>query len=316
MASQLIAVVGPTGTGKSELALSIAESLASDGVRAEIVNADAMQLYRGMDIGTAKLSFDQRRGVQHHLIDVLDVLQESTAANYQQLARECILQLQQKGIVPILVGGSMLYIASCLNDFEFPERDEKLRQQLEDQLLELGSVAMHKKLAALDPIAASRIIPENGRRVVRALEIVTLTGEPFAAALPDQIKSWQPVIEIGLRMEREELLPRLERRVVGMWQAGLVQEAEQLATQGLREGKTSSVAIGYAQALGQLDGELSEEEAIADTIRLTQRYARRQVSWFKRDDRIKWLDATDPNLVQNAMSLIRSDGISEQRPSL
>lgn len=316
MASQLIAVVGPTGTGKSELALSIAESLASDGVRAEIVNADAMQLYRGMDIGTAKLSFDQRRGVQHHLIDVLDVLQESTAANYQQLARECILQLQQKGIVPILVGGSMLYIASCLNYFEFPERDEKLRQQLEDQLLELGSVAMHKKLAALDPIAASRIIPENRRRVVRALEIVTLTGEPFAAALPDQIKSWQPVIEIGLRMEREELLPRLERRVVGMWQAGLVQEAEQLATQGLREGKTSSVAIGYAQALGQLDGELSEEEAIADTIRLTQRYARRQVSWFKRDDRIKWLEATDPNFVQNAMSLIRSDGISEQRPSL
>lgn len=316
MASKLIAVVGPTGTGKSELALSIVESMASDGVRAEIVNADAMQLYRGMNIGTAKLTLDERRRIPHHLIDVLDVVEESTAANYQKLARESILRLQQEGIVPILVGGSMLYIAACLNDFEFPERDEKLRQQLEEQLLELGSVAMHKKLAELDPIAASRIIPENGRRVVRALEIVILTGEPFAAALPDEIKSWQPVLEIGLRMEREELLPRLERRVVGMWRAGLVQEAEQLATQGLREGKTSSVAIGYAQALGQLDGELSEEEAIADTVRLTQRYARRQVSWFKRDDRIKWLEATDPNLLQSAMNLVRSDGIAEQRPSL
>ncbi len=222
MSSQLIAVVGATGTGKSELALEIAEYINSLGQRAEIVNADAMQLYRGMDIGTAKLPVAQRRGITHHLIDVLEITQESTAAEYQRLARAKILQLQESGIIPILVGGSMLYVASCLYNFEVSDRYEGFRAQLEAELIEHGPLHMHKKLSELDPIAASRIIPENGRRIVRALEIVMITGEPFAASLPEKIESWQPVLEFGLRMEREQLLPRLEKRVLKMWEEGLV----------------------------------------------------------------------------------------------
>ncbi|MSZ53589.1 MAG: tRNA (adenosine(37)-N6)-dimethylallyltransferase MiaA, partial [Actinobacteria bacterium] len=269
MSSQLFAVVGATGTGKSELALGIAEYINSVGQKAEIVNADAMQLYKGMDIGTAKLPLVERRGITHHLIDVLEITQESTAAEYQRLARAKILQLQESGIIPILVGGSMLYAASCLNNFEFPDRDQELRAQLEAELIEHGPLHMHKKLAELDQIAASRIIPENGRRIVRALEIVMITGEPFAASLPDEIESWQPVLEFGLRMEREQLLPRLEKRVLKMWEQGLVEEVASLIPSGFRDSKTASVAIGYAQALGELDGELTREEAIASTVQLT-----------------------------------------------
>lgn len=313
MSSQLIAVVGATGTGKSELALEIAEYINSLGQRAEIVNADAMQLYKGMDIGTAKLPVAQRRGITHHLIDVLEITQESTAAEYQRLARAKILQLQESGIIPILVGGSMLYVASCLNNFEFPDRDQELRAQLEADLIEHGPLHMHKKLSELDPIAASRIIPENGRRIVRALEIVMITGEPFAASLPEKIESWQPVLEFGLRMEREQLLPRLEKRVLKMWEEGLVEEVATLIPAGFRDSKTASVAIGYAQALGELDGELTREEAIASTVQLTQRYARRQVSWFKRDDRINWLEALDTELLAKAVELIHNDGILGNR---
>lgn len=313
MSSQLIAVVGATGTGKSELALEIAEFINSLGQRAEIVNADAMQLYRGMDIGTAKLPVAQRRGITHHLIDVLEITQESTAAEYQRLARAKILELQESGIIPILVGGSMLYVASCLNNFEFPDRDQELRAQLEAELIEHGPLHMHKKLSELDPIAASRIIPENGRRIVRALEIVMITGEPFAASLPEKIESWQPVLEFGLRMEREQLLPRLEKRVLKMWEEGLVEEVATLIPAGFRDSKTASVAIGYAQALGELDGELTREEAIASTVQLTQRYARRQVSWFKRDDRINWLEALDTELLAKAVELIHNDGILGNR---
>jgi tRNA dimethylallyltransferase len=309
MASQLIAVVGATGTGKSELAIGLAEKIAAVGLRAEIVNADAMQLYRGMDIGTAKLPLTERRGIHHHMIDVLEITQESTAAEYQKLARAKILELQQSSVIPILVGGSMLYVASCLNNFEFPERDQELRAQLEAELIEFGPLHMHKKLAELDEVAASRIIAENGRRIVRALEIVMITGEPFAAALPDQIDSWQPVLEIGLRMERELLLPRLEKRVHGMWDQGLLSEVESLIPLGLRESKTAAVAIGYAQALAEIDGELSREEAIASTVMLTQRYARRQVSWFKRDARIAWLDAIDEKVLDQAFDKVLADGI-------
>ena len=311
MASKLIAVVGATGTGKSELAVELAEAFARSGKKAEVVNADAMQLYRGMDIGTAKLSLAERRGVPHHLIDVLEITQESTAAEYQKFARAKILELQSSGVVPILVGGSMLYVAACLNNFEFPERDQELRAKLEQELTDNGPLHMHKKLAELDPIAASRIIPENGRRIVRALEIVMITGEPFAAALPDEIESWQPVLEFGLRMDRELLLPRLEQRVLKMWERGLVDEVEQLIDVGIRDSKTASVAIGYAQALGQLDGELTKQEAIASTVQLTQRYARRQVSWFKRDTRINWLEALDADLVHRALELVAKDGILE-----
>ena len=309
MPAKLIAVVGATGTGKSDLAIAIAKHVLKTGRKAEIVNADAMQLYKGMDIGTAKLSLEQREGIEHHLIDVLEITQESTAAEYQKLARAKILELQSQEIVPILVGGSMLYLAAVLNNFDFPERDASLRAELEAELTKQGPHHMHQKLTELDPIAASRIIPENGRRIVRALEIVILTGEPFAAALPEKTDSWQPVLEIGLRMEREQLLPRLEQRVQQMWRAGLLAEAEALLAQGLRDSKTAAVAIGYAQALAQLDGVYTQDEAIAQTVQLTQRYARRQVSWFKRDERINWLNALDQDLANQAFDLIEQDGI-------
>ena len=306
MPINLIAVVGPTGTGKSNLGLHIANEIISHGGKAEIVNTDSMQFYRGMDIGTAKLSLDERGGIQHHMLDVLEIKDESTAADYQAQVRPLILDLQSRGITPILVGGSMLYIAAALNTFEFPERDEEIRAELEDELDKYGSHAMHRKLAELDPIAASRIDPENGRRVVRALEIVTITGEPFAAALPEKTESWQPVIEIGLNSDRAHLVERLAKRVELMWQQGIVEEAESLIPLGIREGKTSSRAIGYAQALAQLDDEMTQEESIAATAQLTQRYARRQMSWFRRDERIYWQDYQDPKLNQNVVDLIRN----------
>jgi tRNA dimethylallyltransferase len=314
MPAQLIAIVGSTGTGKSDLAIRIAEALRDEGSGAEVVNADAMQLYRGMDIGTAKLPVPERRGIEHHLIDVLDVTEESTAAEYQKLARSKILEIQSRGLIPILVGGSMLYVAAVLNNFEFPVRDKDLRAQLEQELVELGPAAMHQKLSELDSIAASRIEPENGRRIVRALEIVTLTGEPFAAALPDEIDSWQEVLEIGLRMDREPLVARLAERVRGMWSAGMVEETEALISKGLRESVTAGYAIGYAQALAQLDGELSQEQAIESTTKLTQKYARRQMSWFKRDTRINWLDALDPEVTNLAIALVRKHGLMGSRP--
>jgi tRNA dimethylallyltransferase len=303
---QLIAVVGPTGTGKSDLALGLAEHLNSTGRRAEIVNTDSMQFYRGMDIGTAKLSTDERRGITHHMIDVLDIMDESTAAEFQAQVRPLILKLQQDGVVPILAGGSMLYIAAALNTFEFPARDEKLRAELEQQLEREGSHAMHSRIAELDAVAASRLDPDNPRRVVRALEILLLTGEPFAAALPEKTESWQPVLEIGLNSERADLVARLAKRVEKMWQLGLVEEVEALIPLGIREGKTSSRAIGYAQALAQLDGTLSKVEAIAQTTQLTQRYARRQMSWFRRDERINWFDYQNPRLFDDVVSLGRS----------
>lgn len=306
MAPNLIAVVGPTGTGKSDLGIRLAQHIISNGGRAEIVNADSMQFYRGMDIGTAKLSISERSGVAHHMLDILEIRDESTAAEYQAQVRPLILKLQSEGITPILVGGSMLYIAAALNTFEFPERDAELRAKLEDELEEHGSFALHRRLANIDPVAASRIDPENGRRVVRALEIVTITGEPFAAALPEKTESWQPVIEIGLNSERAHLVERLAHRVEKMWSQGIVEEAEALIPLGIREGKTSSRAIGYAQALAQIDGAMSEEEAIASTIQLTQRYARRQMSWFRRDERINWHDYRDPNLFENVVKQIQN----------
>lgn len=304
MQPKLIAVVGPTGAGKSDLALSIAQQIIDAGGKAEIVNSDSMQFYRGMDIGTAKLSVAERKGIKHHLFDWLDITDESSAAEYQAVARPLIEGLQAEGVVPILVGGSMLYIAAVLNNFEFPARDADLRAQLEKDLDELGPHEMHRRLKALDAIAASRIIPENGRRSVRAIEIVTLTGEPFAAALPEVPDSWQPVLEIGINGPREDLVQRLEQRVHRMWQLGLVEEARALIPLGIRDGKTSSRAIGYAQALSQIDGEMTETEAIADTVRLTQKYARRQMSWFKRDPRIHWLDYQDPELNSRAAALV------------
>jgi tRNA dimethylallyltransferase len=304
--TKLIAVVGPTGAGKSALAISIAQHIIDKGGKAEIINCDSMQFYRGMDVGTAKLSIAERRGIKHHLFDFLEITDESTAAEYQQLARPLILELQASGITPILVGGSMLYVAAVLNRFEFPARDEVLRAKLEQDLIDLGPHEMHRRLKAIDPVAASRIIPENGRRSVRALEIVTLTGEPFAAALPEVPEDWQPVLEMGINGDRDDLRARLEARVHKMWQQGLLDEVRSLEAKGIRQGKTSAVAIGYAQALKQIDGELTEAEAIADTVRLTQKYARRQMSWFRRDQRIQWLDYQDPEATAKALTLVDS----------
>lgn len=306
MQPKLVAVVGPTGTGKSDLALDIAESIAAAGGKAEIINSDSMQFYRGMDIGTAKLPVAERRGIEHHMLDVLSPQDESTAAEYQRMARPIIEDLQSRGVVPILVGGSMLYVAAVLNTFEFPARDETLRAELEAELEQHGSQELHRRLAQIDPDAATRVDPANPRRVVRALEIVMLTGEPFAAALPEVPENWQPVLEIGLNSERAHLVQRLERRVELMWQKGLLDEVEGLIPQGLREGKTSSRAIGYAQALSQLDGLSTQAEAIAETVRLTQRYARRQMSWFRRDQRIQWFDYQDADYVPKALDLVHT----------
>ncbi len=304
MKPKLIAVVGPTGSGKSNLAIEIAKHVLSHGGRAEIINADSMQFYRGMDIGTAKLSVEERQGITHHLFDWLEITDESTAAEYQAVARPLIEELQTQGVVPILVGGSMLYVAAVLNNFEFPARDAQLRAQLEVDLEQVGPHELHRRLAAIDPVAAGRITPENGRRTVRALEIVTLTGQPFAAALPDEIVDWQPVLEIGTNGPREDLRARLEARVHQMWENGLLNEVESLIPLGVRNGKTSSRAIGYAQALNQIDGLMSEEEAIADTVRLTQKYARRQMSWFRRDPRINWLEYQDLQFQSKALQLV------------
>ena len=262
-----------------------------------------MQFYRGMDIGTAKLSLDERRGVAHHLIDNLAITDESTAAEYQLLARPLIQELQQRGVIPILAGGSMLYIASVLNDFEFPGTDPDLRAELEARVEELGSVALHRELAELDPVAASRVDALNPRRVVRAIEIVKITGKPFAAALPETPVEWQPSLQLGLNGERAHLVARLAKRVEKMWQLGLVAEVQGLIDAGLREARTASRAIGYAQALAQLDGQFSEAEAIAATTQLTQQYSRRQMSWFRRDQRIQWLDFESNRVAEDAIAL-------------
>lgn len=302
----LLCIVGPTGSGKSNLAINVALELSKQGIEAEIVNADSMQFYKGMDIGTAKISEAERKGIKHHLFDWLDVTEENTAARYQLEARKVIADLIDQGILPIVVGGSMLYIAALINTFEFPGRDEALRAQLEQDLIDLGPIAMHKRLELLDEVAASRIEPQNGRRTVRALEIVMITGEPFAASLPEQFESFLPVLEIGLNSAREHLVERLAKRVQGMWDAGLVEEAKGLLAKGLRESKTASQAIGYAQALSVIDGKLTEEQAIEETTLLTQRYARRQMSWFRRDPRINWFDYQSETLLPDVMKLVYS----------
>ena len=303
---ELLCIVGPTGSGKSNLAINIALELAKSGIKAEIVNADSMQFYKRMDIGTAKVPIDERFGIKHHMLDWLEIAEENTAARYQIEARKVISDLRAEGTLPIVVGGSMLYIAALINTFEFPGRDEALRAQLEQDLIDLGPVAMHKRLELLDETAASRIEPQNGRRIVRALEIVMITGEPFAASLPDQFESFLPVLEIGLNSAREHLVERLAERVRGMWALGLVEEVRSLESKGIRDSKTASQAIGYSQALASIDGRLTEEEAIAETILLTQRYARRQMSWFRRDPRINWFDYQDENLLEEVMSLVRT----------
>jgi len=285
MPERVIAVVGPTAAGKSELSLGLALALGG-----EVVNADSMQLYAGMDIGTAKLSPAQRRGVPHHLLDIWNVRQAASVATYQRLAREAIADIHARGRVPVLAGGSGLYLRAALDHLEFPGTDPAVRDRLEAELATAGAGALHARLAALDPVAATAILPSNGRRIVRALEVIEVAGRPFAAVLP-QYESRYAVVQLGLRVGRGELDQRIAERTARMWRAGLVDEVAVLERAGLREGRTASRALGYAQVLRFLAGEYDEDEARAQTILATRRFARRQEAWFRRDPRVSWLAA-------------------------
>jgi tRNA dimethylallyltransferase len=294
----VIVVVGPTSAGKSGLAVQLAKA-----VGGEIVNADSMQIYRGMDIGTAKLSVTERQGVPHHLLDLLDVTEPSTVAEFQALARRAIGDCRDRGMTPVVVGGSALYIRAILDRFEFPGTDPVLRARLESELAAQGSRAMHDRLRGVDPRAAETILPTNGRRIVRALEVVELTGRPFRARLPPKEYAFDSVVQIGLRMPRPVLDERIEQRVNDMWKAGLVVEVRALERAGLRDGRTASRALGYAQVLRFLAGECTEEQARIDTVRATRRFARRQDSWFRRDARIGWIWHDDPDLIPRALAM-------------
>jgi len=294
----VVAVVGPTASGKSDLGVALAQALGG-----EVVNADSMQLYRGMDVGTAKLTDAERRGVAHHLLDVWDVREAASVADYQQRAREVVDRLRAQGRVPVLVGGSGLYVRAVLDRMEFPGTDPEVRARLEAELDAVGSGVLHARLAVLDPAAAASILPSNGRRVVRALEVVEITGAAFTATLPEQVDVY-PSVQIGLDVPRPELDRRIDLRVERMWAAGLVDEVRGLVGAGLREGRTASRALGYAQVLRMLDGELSEAAAIEETQRATRRFARRQDTWFRRDPRVAWLPHDTNDLTTEALAAI------------
>lgn len=296
----MVAIVGLTAAGKSELAVELA--LAVGG---EIVNADSMQLYRGMDIGTAKLTANERKGVPHHLLDVLDVTEPATVAEFQQLARSVIDDCLDRGVPPIMVGGSALYVRAVLDRFEFPGTDPELRGRLESELAAIGPGLLHDRLRRADPVAAATILPTNGRRIVRALEVIELTGRPYTASLPAKEYAYDDVVQIGLEVPRAELEARIAARVDRMWRNGLVDEVRRLEARGLRTGRTASRALGYAQVLRFLAGEWTQEHARAETIRATRRFARRQDSWFGKDDRIRWLPHRDQDLVARAVELVR-----------
>jgi tRNA dimethylallyltransferase len=287
----IIAIVGATGTGKSDLALDIAEYLIKSGQSAEIVNADASQLYRGMDIGTAKVPVSERRGIPHHMLDVLDVTAESSVAQFQIDARAAIDDIEGRGATAILVGGSGLYVWSVLFDFEFPGTDSAIRERLERRLESEGIGALAAELERLDPEAYAGIDVRNARRLVRALEVVELTDKPFGSGLGAEQRPWREHIMIGLRVPRDELTARLDARAQAMFDKGLVDEVRNLIPLGIERGVTARRAIGYAQALGVIHGTMSIAEAVDETSALTRRFARRQVSWFTRNPNIHWFDA-------------------------
>ena len=290
MPAPILALLGPTASGKSTLAVRLALHLFEDGTPAEIVNADSMLVYRGMDIGTAKPTLEERRGVPHHLVDILDVRETATVADFQRLARDAIASCQDRGVVPILVGGSALYLRAILDEFTFPGTDPAVRAGLETELEQLGPLAMYERLLRLAPEAAVEMQPMNGRRVVRALEVVALTGS-YKATLPEHHYALPGVVQIGLSIDRTEMDARIGARVDDMWAKGLVAEVAALDEQGLREGVTASRALGYRQVLAYLDGRCTEEQAITDTVAGTRRFARRQLGWWRRDPRIHWFDA-------------------------
>jgi tRNA dimethylallyltransferase len=302
----IIAIVGATGTGKSQLSLDLAERIQIEtGRSCEVVNADAMQLYRGMDIGTAKLPEHERRGIPHHMLDVLEVTEEAAVAEYQVGARQVILDICERGNIPILVGGSGLYVSSVLFDFEFPGHDEAVRERLERELEAEGPGALYRRLRTLAPEAAARIDEKNSRRVVRALEVLEVTGDTASlGTLPDEARYWRPARIWGLHEQRDILTERLDRRVENMWSQGLVEEVQALIPRGLAEGVTARRAIGYAQALAVVEGEMSAAEAIAETQAITRRYARRQVGWFKRYADLSWLPAAHEDNARRILSTL------------
>ncbi len=295
----VIAVVGPTATGKSGLGVALAKALGG-----EVVNADSMQLYRGMDIGTAKLTPAEQDGVRHHLLDVWSVTETASVAEYQRLARAAVDSLRAAGTVPVLVGGSGLYVDAVLDRMEFPGTDPEVRAALEAELADVGPAPLYARLTAADPAAAAAILPSNGRRIVRALEVITLTGS-FTAALPAQPEPYYDAVRIGLDRPVDQLDARVEERVRVMWDAGLIDEVRTLEQHGLRDGRTASRALGYAQVLRMFDGEFDELGAITATQAATRRFVRRQRSWFRRDDRVRWLDPTDgTHALEEARKLI------------
>lgn len=298
VSTPLLVLNGPTASGKSTLAVRLAQELTAAGRPAEIVNADSMLVYRGMNIGTAKPTMAERGGVVHHLIDVLEVDQVASVATFQRLARAAIADCRHRGVIPLLVGGSALYVHAIVDDFEFPGTDPAVRARLEAELDALGAEQLYRRLVERAPEAAADILPGNARRIVRALEVLELTGS-WRARLPEWNYAIADVQQWGLELPREQLDQRIEARVQRMWADGLVAEVRGLAERGLRQGRTASRALGYRQVLALLDGELTEAEAIEQTISGTRRFARKQLGWFRRDPRIRWLPATEPGLAEH-----------------
>ena len=290
--SKVIVICGATATGKSDIAIEVAQELG-----AEIINADSMQLYRGMDIGTAKLTVEERKGIPHHLLDVLDVSEDSTVAWYQEQARAAITEIHARGKDAVIVGGTGLYIKAILDDLNFPDTDPEVRAKLEAELAEFGAAALFTRLEELDPAAALAIDRANTRRVIRALEVIEITGMPFTANLPREDSSRYPnALQFGLVMDREHLRERIDQRVDRMWDAGFVDEVDRLISQGIGNGSTAQRALGYAQIIAMRSGTMTEEEAKEDTKRASRQYARRQETWFSRDARIQWVAQHQPRL--------------------
>lgn len=301
MPQPIVALVGATASGKTTLSLDLAERLGG-----EVVNTDAMQVYRGMDIGTAKLPEAERRGIPHHLLDLYEVTEPATVALFQGWAREAIADIRSRGATPVLVGGSALYTRAIVDRFEFPGTDDSLRRELEAELERVGSHVLHERLAGVDPEAAAQILPDNGRRVVRALEVVALTGRPFSASLPRLEYADPLTVQIGVDIDRPTLDERIARRVEEMFAEGFVEEVEALLARGLAEGRTANRAIGYREVIGFLAGDRSLAEAIEQTTTATRRFARRQDSWFRKDPRVVWLAHDDPARVDKAIEAVRA----------
>ncbi len=306
----VIAIVGPTAAGKSELAVDLALELCG-----EVVNGDSMQLYRGMDIGTAKLPRAERRGVPHHLLNILDVTEPATVAEFQTLARAAIADCRSRGVSPLIVGGSALYLRAVLDRFDFPGTDPELRRRLEGQLAAEGAEAMHRRLHQADPAAAAVIVPNNGRRVVRALEVIELTGRPFRAVLPQPEYALPNVVQIGIDVPPDVLRQRIAARVDRMWAHGFVDEVRRLERVGLRRGRTASRALGYQQVLRFLAGECAEDEARLHTVVATRRFARRQLAWFRRDSRVVWLGHDRGDLALTALEAVAAHAAAATRES-